>query len=321
MEVVVSGCIGLLSCLCAFEVLALSDDAQRANGGRAIAAHPGAPPLRTAIYAAAAAVGRVLRERGAVAARIEDALGEVRELQAPVTQLLKDTSNDEAVGLMVFASMASGLILFVLTGSLPGACLGCAAPCAGLFAAALSERRRRRSRIEEAMPEAFGALAVSLGSGLSLAQAMRYVGGHAEEPVRTSFMRVAFSITCGIPATEALDAMIVRLRAPGLELVTLALKISQRTGAPLKGLLSDASKLVGERIELARRLDVKTSQARLSARLVACMPVAMIAFLSLFSSDFQKGVATVAGMASIVVALAMNAAAWFAIKKIMRIHL
>lgn len=181
--------------------------------------------------------------------------------------------------------------------------------------------RARRAHVEEQMPEAFGALAISLGSGLSLMQAIRYVGTRADEPIRTEFLRAASEMGCGVPASEALDGLLDRLKAPGLELVTLALKVSRRTGAPLAGLLSEAAQIAGERVELARRLDVKTSQARMSARLVACMPVGMMAFLSLVSGDFRAGVATVGGMCSVVGALVLNFVAWVIIHRIMQVRL
>lgn len=321
MEVAVSGVIGLLCFLCTFEALAYAD----ARGSIASLLPPERAPLpttpREVLMLGAHLIGRALHDWGVVPGRLQALMDEACDLQLPAAKIVGETCKEETIGLFMMASVGSGIAAFVLVGSVPGAVLGCCVPAALLVAGVSAERCRRRARVEEAMPEAFGALAVSLGSGLSLSQAMRYVGSHAEEPVRTAFMRVAFSITCGIPAAEALDAMIARLQAPGLELVTLALKVSQRTGAPLKGLLADASKLVGERIELSRWLDVKTSQARMSARLVAGMPVAMIAFLSLLSNDFQKGLATIPGMASIAVALTMNAVAWVAIRKIMRVRL
>ena len=170
------------------------------------------------------------------------------------------------------------------------------------------------------MPEAFGSLAISLGSGYSLAQAMRFVGARSAEPIRTEFMRVSFAVDCGLSAPEALDAMLERLRAPGLELVVLALKVSKRTGAPLGELLAEAAELCRERLELKRMLDVKTSQARMSARLVAGMPVAMIGLLTLLSSDFRKGLGTTVGALSIVLALVLNAVAWTIIRKIMDVE-
>ncbi|MDO4437269.1 MAG: type II secretion system F family protein [Coriobacteriaceae bacterium] len=182
-------------------------------------------------------------------------------------------------------------------------------------------KRAERSRVEAQMPEAFGALALSLASGLSLPQAMRYVGGHAPEPVRGEFLRASALMSCGVSAHEALDELTARLRAPGLGLVTLALKVSQRTGAPLAGLLSEAAGLVGDRIELARRLDVKTAQVRMSARLVAGMPLIMVGFLTLCSEDFRAGVATMPGLLSVVGALLLNAVAWAIIRSIMKVGL
>lgn len=183
---------------------------------------------------------------------------------------------------------------------------------------ALPGSRKKRERLEGAMVEAFGALAASMASGLSLAQAMRYVGSHAQEPVRTEFLRAEAQVACGAGMAEALDELVERLHAPGLDFVTLALKVSRRTGAPLSDVLGEAARLVRERVELRRKLDVRTAQVRMSARLVAGMPVAMVAFLALTSSDFREGIATVPGAASIAVALLLDGIAWSIIRVVMR---
>ncbi len=126
---------------------------------------------------------------------------------------------------------------------------------------------------------------------------------------------------CGISSARALDDLVERLRVPGLELVALALKVSRRTGAPLADLLAEAARLASDRVELARRLDVKTSQARMSARLVSWMPVGMMGFLMLVSGDFRAGVATFEGMFSLVIALGLNLVAAMVIHRIMQVKL
>ncbi len=183
---------------------------------------------------------------------------------------------------------------------------------------ALPGSRKKRERLEGAMVEAFGALAASMASGLSLAQAMRYVGSHAQEPVRAEFLRAEAQVACGAGMAEALDELVERFHAPGLDFVTLALKVSRRTGAPLSDVLGEAARLVRERVELRRKLDVRTAQVRMSARLVAGMPVAMVAFLGATSSDFREGIATVPGAASIAVALFLDGIAWSIIRAVMR---
>lgn len=227
----------------------------------------------------------------------------------------------ELIGLLLLGAVESSVLGGVLSLSPFGALVGAAAPFAALSVLEARERRSRARRVETAMPEAFTALAMSLGSGHSLAQGMRFVGSHAEEPIRSEFLQVSYAATCGIPVTEALDEMLSRFDAPGLDLVALALTVSRRTGAPLKELLGEAANMVGERIELRRLLDVKTSQARMSARMVAAMPCAMVAILSLLSSDFRQGLATVTGAVSVAIALVLNALAWTIIRRIMRVEL
>lgn len=225
---------------------------------------------------------------------------------------------------LAFLLLSSGVACVALTVvsiSPLGFFLGLAAPFAAAAVRDALDRRRERHDVEEAMPEAFTALSMSLASGHSLAQGMRFVGAHAQEPVHTEFLRVAAAIECGISATDALDDLLVRVDAPGLSLVTLALKVSQRTGAPLAGLLSEAASMVGERIELKRRLDVKTSQARMSAHMVAAMPAGMCAVLALLSADFRRGLATPAGAGAVVLGLALNVVALVVIRRIMRMEL
>lgn len=225
---------------------------------------------------------------------------------------------------LAFLLLSSGVACVALTVvslSPLGFFLGLAAPFAAAAVRDAFDRRRERHDAEEAMPEAFTALSMSLASGHSLAQGMRFVGAHAQEPVHTEFLRVAAAIECGISATDALDDLLARVDAPGLSLVTLALKVSQRTGAPLAGLLSEAASMVGERIELKRRLDVKTSQARMSAHMVAAMPAGMCAVLALLSADFRRGLATPAGAGAVVLGLALNVVALVVIRRIMRMEL
>lgn len=155
---------------------------------------------------------------------------------------------EDASGCLAFLLLSSGVCCVLLTMvslSPLGFALGLVAPFAVGAARDGFESRREQHDAEEAMPEAFTALSMSLASGHSLAQGMRFVGAHAQEPVHNEFLRVAAAIDCGISATDALDDLLVRIDAPGLSLVTLALKVSQRTGAPLADLLSEASSMVG----------------------------------------------------------------------------
>lgn len=273
------------------------------------------------VLAASRAVGEALPTRLRESRRLLAAVEGLRNLPRAPSWRLDAFRRSDLLGLWALLSLGAAAFLALVSLSVIGACVGAVAPTAGLLAWEARDRRAREKRVESAMPEAFNALSMALGSGHSLSQGMRFVGSHAEEPIKGEFLQVSYSVSCGIPVGEALGDMLTRLRAPGLDLVALALNVSRRTGAPLAGLLAEASSMVGERIELARMLDVKTSQARMSARLVAGMPCAMVAILSLLSEDFRQGLTTATGIASVAAAMVLDVIAWSVIKKIMKVEL
>lgn len=338
MPAAIAAVVGALAAACAFGLTgAVAEEGTLGAAGgrspgmasldpRALARALGACLRRTGIagFPPVAAATRELATRASRAGRASGGDGSGAVAPAWVSVTLRDAvaaDADAALGALAACSLAASAVGAVLSMSPIGACFGIAAPVAVLGALGARRRADEARELESAMPEAFGALAIALGSGQSLSQAMRFVGAHADEPVRSEFTRVSFAIDCGVSAAEALDGMLERLPAPGLDLVALALKVSQRTGAPLKELLSEASQLVGTRIELKRMLDVKTSQARMSARLVAGMPVAMVCVLALLSPDFRHGITMPAGAGAVALALVLNAVAWSIINRIMKVRL
>lgn len=315
MEIVVPSIIGVLTSLGAYGLFAAVQGADIFECRKPRADY--AARLREVC----GTVGRLISTRMANAPEPCEGVVNLRSLRIRGSAPFRDYAQSELFGVLIFISLGTAMALLFVSHTPLGFAVGLLSPSLALAMRSAQRRKMEAKRVEEAMPEAFAALAMSLGSGHSLAQSMRFVGSHAAEPVKTEFLQVAYSVQCGIPASVALDDMLHRMQAPGLGLVVLALKVSQRTGAPLKDLLSQAAAMVGDRMALQRRLEVKTSQARMSARMVALMPVAMTALLALLSPDFRKGLAASPGVASIAVAMVMNALAWSIIHRIMKVDL
>lgn len=185
------------------------------------------------------------------------------------------------------------------------------------IASAALESRRRRA-IEREMPAVFRTLAMAMGSGETLSQAVDYLAAHGGGEVAKAFTRTSLRMHCGYPARESLDLLARELDAPGVGLLVTALLISQRTGSPLRSLFRRSARLVERQGEFERMLGVKTAQVRLSVRVVSGLPVIMIAPLSLISSDFQRGLSTPVGAACILVAALMDGAAILIIRRLMR---
>ena len=216
---------------------------------------------------------------------------------------------DQAQALLLLAVAACGMFSALLFWSIVA---GVVAMLGAALALGVWEARARsvRSReLAQEMPAVFRTLSVAMGSGQTLAQAVEYVGTHERGPAAEPFGRLSLRLRCGLAA---------ELEAPGVELLATALVVSHRTGSPLRELLTRSARLVERQGEFQRLLAVKTAQVRLSVRIVCALPLALVLLLALISPDFQRGLLTPAGLASVLIALAMDAAALLIIRKLMR---
>ena len=178
-------------------------------------------------------------------------------------------------------------------------------------------RARERALIDE-MPEVFRTLAMALGSGETLTQAIEYVGVHEKGYAGEAFVHAALRLRCGASTEDAMAQLSRELDAPGVGLLTTALVIAQRTGSPLRTLFQSSARLVERQGEYERMLAVKTAQVRLSVRIVCLLPLILVCLLSLISVDFQHGVGTPAGTVCLLIAALMDGCALLLIRRLMR---
>lgn len=225
---------------------------------------------------------------------------------------------DQTQALLLLAVAACGMFSALLFWSIVA---GVAAMLGAALALGAWEARARsvRSReLAQEMPAVFRTLSVAMGSGQTLAQAVEYVGTHEQGPAAEPFGRLSLRLRCGLGTEKALGLLAGELEAPGVELLATALVVSHRTGSPLRELLTRSARLVERQGEFQRLLAVKTAQVRLSVRIVCALPLALVLLLALISPDFQRGLLTPAGLASVLIALAMDTAALLIIRKLMR---
>lgn len=224
----------------------------------------------------------------------------------------------QAEALLVAGALICGLLAALLFWSATAG-LAAVAGVALLLGAwdARAKAALARELVQE-MPAVFRTLSVAMGSGQTLAQAVEYVGAHERGPAAEPFGRLSLRLRCGLGTEEALGLLAKELDAPGVELLATALVVSHRTGSPLRELLARSARLVERQGEFQRLLAVKTAQVRLSVRIVCALPVVLVLLLALISPDFQRGLLTPAGMASVLLALAMDALALVIIRKLMR---
>ena len=223
-----------------------------------------------------------------------------------------------ATAFALAVTCASCALCVVVSTSALGLPVGVVIAGAGMASLVGSHERGARSEAVAQMPEVLRALSSALASGKSLEQAIAYVGQTVPDPLGSEFLRASFEVESGRSADDAVRALCARVDVAGMELVGTALQVSQRTGGSLSELFARTARMVTSGTALQRELAVKTSQARLSARVVAALPVLLVCALTLISPDYRAGLATTVGRACLCVAVLMDALALAIVRMLMK---
>ena len=221
------------------------------------------------------------------------------------------------LAVLCMVSLAACLTGVLVSTSHLGGAVGLAAIGALVSAALGSQTRKDRNALAAQMPDALRSLAGALGAGKSLSQAIEHVGRTLGEPMGPQFLQASFEIASGRSVEEAVEGLCQRIDAPGIALLGTALQISQRTGSSLNDLFAQTAQMASDSVALRRELEVKTSQVRLSAKVVAAMPVVLCGALTLLSSDYRAGLSLQAGKTCLVVAALLDLSALLLVRRVM----
>jgi tight adherence protein B len=93
-------------------------------------------------------------------------------------------------------------------------------------------------------------------------------------------------MTYGLDLRDALQRMAQRIPIPELQYMISAIKIQHVAGGSLTGVLSSLAALMRERLKLQMKVRALSAEARLSGRVLACMPFAVFGLIYLRDPHF-----------------------------------
>ena len=150
-----------------------------------------------------------------------------------------------------------------LIGRLAGFIIGVLIPMSWLA----HKTRKRQQAFEHQLPDAIDMLVSALKSGYSFHAATNFLGQELGEPLGPEFQRMYDEQRLGIEARQAL-------------------LIQRETGGNLSEVLTNTGQVMRERVAVRGALETLTAEAKLSARLLALLPVAVFFALSFISPEF-----------------------------------
>ena len=211
---------------------------------------------------------------------------------AGIESLLLQADSQRSVGEFALISLMTGLLagflMLLVSGS---AGYGLLAASGGLMLPWLfhaNKRRRRLQAVMTALPDASDLMARAMRAGHSLTQSIEIMGLQAPPPLAAEFARVFQQQTLGVPLREVLLELGRRVPARDLQFLITAIMVQRETGGDLAEILDRTAQLLRERIRVKGQVQVYTAQGRLTGWILALLPVALLALISLFSPEYSR---------------------------------
>ncbi len=192
-------------------------------------------------------------------------------------------------------AVGSALLLLLLTGgrivaSLIGLTLGVVLPWTYLKI----KESRRQAAFYSQLPDTLQLLAGSLSAGYSLPQAVDTVVREGQDPIASEFNRALVEARLGVPIEEALDNIAERMNSRDFHWVVLAIRVQREVGGNLAEVLTTVAATLRERERLRRQVQVLSAEGRLSAVIIALIPILFALFLVLVRPTYLEPLYTTA---------------------------
>lgn len=187
----------------------------------------------------------------------------------------------------VGVAVLTAVVLLVLSGGgLLATVVGLLLGLAGPWALLVVRQGRRENAFLAQLPDTLQLVAGSLRAGHSLPQALDTVVREGRPPMSGEFNRALIEHRLGKPIEEALEGIGTRMASQDFSWVVMAIRIQREVGGNLAELLRTVGDTIRERERLRRQVQVLSAEGRLSAWILALLPVVFTTYLAIAKPDY-----------------------------------
>lgn len=189
------------------------------------------------------------------------------------------------------AALAGAVVTFVFSHSLlfaplGGVVMGVAGPI--LFLKFMVGRRS--NALGHQLPQALEIVVRSLEAGHPVPTAVALVGREMADPIGTEFGMASDEIAYGATLEQAIERMSQRCQHPDIDLFAATVRLQERAGGNLTGLLKLNASTVRERHRMRLKIKAASAEGRMSALILTLAPFIAGGALTLISPKFYGDV-------------------------------
>ena len=149
---------------------------------------------------------------------------------------------------------------------------------------------RRSKKLSTQLPDALDVIVRSLEAGHPVPTAIALVGKEMPDPIGTEFGMVADEIAYGANLETAVAHLSDRCRHADIDLFAATVRLQERSGGNLTGLLKMNAHTVRERLKLRLKIKAASAEGRISAIILTSAPFCVFGILLLLSPHYYGDV-------------------------------
>lgn len=145
---------------------------------------------------------------------------------------------------------------------------------------------KRRREFERRLPEALELMASALKSGYTFSRALQLVAKEMPGPMGDEAQRFTDELLVGVSVEEAVERLAERQPTYDVKLFAAAVQINSRVGGNLAEILLKTAAVVRERFQIQSEIRALTAEGRLSAGILAAIPIFMAIVINSISPGY-----------------------------------
>jgi tight adherence protein B len=149
---------------------------------------------------------------------------------------------------------------------------------------------RRAKMLADQLPNALEVIVRSLEAGHPVPTAVSLVGRELPDPIGTEFGMAADEIAYGATLEQAVARIANRCRHPDIDLFAANIRLQEKSGGNLTGLLKTLARTVRERLKMRLKIKAASAEGATSAYILTAAPFCVFGLLWFASPHFYGDV-------------------------------
>jgi tight adherence protein B len=147
-------------------------------------------------------------------------------------------------------------------------------------------RGKRMAKIEEQIPDAIDTMTRALRAGHPFNATLRMIAEDLDDPIAGEFELTFGDINYGNDLRRAMLGLLSRVPSVTMMALVTSVLVQKETGGNLAEILQQISGVVRGRFKLHRKVKTLTAEGRMSAWVLALVPLVLFAVISVTTPDY-----------------------------------